>query len=122
MLRAGLRCAALWPYQDLVRRIDASLLTNETTAPADPFVNVRRIHTGRVRHAAVERMPLNPTAELWRQLLEAGFPFIKRELLRDNPADVLDIADWRDVVQAHMDNSIDAIERDLQRVLKNRSP
>ncbi|OJY71021.1 MAG: hypothetical protein BGP12_07540 [Rhodospirillales bacterium 70-18] len=121
LLRAGLRCAAIWPYQDVVGTIDAGLLSGDTAA-ADPFVNVRRIHASRIRHAAVERMPLNPTAELWRQLLELGFPFIKRELLRDNPAKVLDIADWRDVVRARFGADIGSIERDLQRVLSNRSP
>lgn len=121
LLRAGLRCAALWPYQDLVRGIDPGLLDGELSSPSDPYINVRRIHVSRIRHAVVERMPLNPTAELWRQLLEAGFPFIKRELLRDNPAKVVDIADWRDVVRERLGGDTTAIERDLQRVLKDRA-
>lgn len=121
LLGAGLRCAALWPYQDLVRRIDTSVLTSDDEAPVDPFIDARRIHTGRISHAAVERLPLNPTAELWRQLLQAGFPFIKRELLRDNPAKVLDIADWHNVVGEQPDARIEAIERDLQRVMKDRA-
>lgn len=41
--------------------------------------------------AVAPRLPrniarLNPTHHLWRQLIDAGFPFIKIELLRDNPA------------------------------------
>lgn len=37
----------------------------------------------------------NPTLDGWRILLDAGFPFIKRELLRDNPTLVPDLAAWR---------------------------
>jgi hypothetical protein len=121
LLGAGLRCAALWPYRDLVRRIDTSLLGKDDEDTTDPFVDVRRIHAGRVSHAVVARSPLNPTAELWRQLLQAGFPFIKRELLRDNPTKVLDISDWHDVVGAQPNVNVDAIERDLQRVMKDRA-
>jgi hypothetical protein len=121
LLAAGVRCAALWPYQDLVRRIDTSVLTNDSDAPLDPFADARRIHVSRTSHAAAARRPLNPTAELWRELLQAGFPFIKRELLRDNPANVQDIADWHSVVGGQPAGSIEAIERDLQRVMKGRS-
>ncbi len=28
---------------------------------------------------------VNPTHQLWLQLFKRGFPFIKKELLRDNP-------------------------------------
>jgi hypothetical protein len=116
-----LRCAALWPYRDLVRRIDMSVLTTDADAPNDPFSDARRIHASRISHAAAARAPLNPTAELWRELLQAGFPFIKRELLRDNPARVLDIADWYDIASATSSTGIEAIERDLQRVMKDRA-
>ncbi|HET8995412.1 MAG TPA: rhamnan synthesis F family protein [Acetobacteraceae bacterium] len=37
----------------------------------------------------------NPTLDGWRILLDAGFPFLKRELLRDNPTLVPDLAAWR---------------------------
>lgn len=37
----------------------------------------------------------NPTLGAWRVLLEAGFPFLKRELLRDNPTGVAGLEAWR---------------------------
>ena len=40
----------------------------------------------------------NPTLGAWRALLEAGFPFLKRELLRDNPTGVADLDAWRGLV------------------------
>ncbi|HVX99690.1 MAG TPA: rhamnan synthesis F family protein [Pseudorhodoplanes sp.] len=39
----------------------------------------------------------NPTHILWRQLIIAGFPYIKVELLRDNPGG-LDLSGWREMV------------------------
>jgi hypothetical protein len=120
LLSAGFSCAALWPYASLVDSVDASLLTDEDADP-DPVQNARRITAGRIRYSVTDRLPLNPTAELWRQLLQAGCPFIKRELLRENPAGVVDIADWRAVLRAQgMDGAV--IEQDLQRVLKNKVP
>jgi lipopolysaccharide biosynthesis protein len=62
------------------------------------------------------RNTVNPTHDLWRQLLNAGFPFIKRELVRDNPARIADAAEWRKVV-AGMDGArLAEIEQDLVRV------
>ena len=69
-----------------------------------------------------DRTPLNPTSDLWRQLLAARFPFIKRELLRDNPTRVPDVVEWRDVVAEIAETSLAPIERDLQRTLRNRTP
>jgi len=125
LLRAGFTCRAIWPYQDLVRDLDPDLLTDfKEGGPnlADPAVRVRQDHTRRVRGHVVDRTPLNPTSDLWRQLMAAGFPFIKRELLRDNPSRVPDVAEWRDVALAHHASDLAPIERDLQRTLKNKAP
>jgi hypothetical protein len=42
----------------------------------------------------------NPTLTIWRELLEQGFPFIKVQLLRDNPAEV-DLSEWRQAIENH---------------------
>lgn len=83
---------------------------------------MRRIHAHRIRHSVATRTPLNPTSDLWRQLIQAGFPFMKRELLRDNPSHVSDIIDWRDEVIARFGAVPEAIEHDLRRVMRNRVP
>jgi lipopolysaccharide biosynthesis protein len=88
LLRAGLRCRAVWPVTELPR--PDSLRQRQTDE-------------------------VNPTHELWRQLLDAGFPFIKRELVRDNPAHVPDIAEWRQVVQPLDGRELAEIEQDLRR-------
>ena len=130
MLRAGFTVRAIWPYEALIADIDASQLDERTdqdgkdTGPnkADPLVQVRRSHVHRLREAATSRSPLNPTSDLWRQLLLARFPFIKRELLRDNPTRVQDVAEWRSVAAQYAQASLTSIERDLQRTLRNRAP
>lgn len=45
-------------------------------------------------HAARKR---NPSLTIWRELIDAGFPFLKIQLLRDNPARA-DIRDWESVI------------------------
>ncbi len=63
---------------------------------------------------AGEPTDCNPMLECWRALAEAGLPFIKRELLRDNPLDAPDLAAWRDVVTRIAGPQMrQAIERDL---------
>ena len=125
LIRAGLRCAAIWPYADLIARVDPSLMmtANDREALAnDPSLAARKSHAGRIRHGAVARRPLNPTSDLWRQLLHAGYPFLKRQLLRENPTGVLDIADWRIEVRDNIGVEPDLIDADLKEVLRNRAP
>jgi Rhamnan synthesis protein F len=51
-------------------------------------------------HRLISRF--NPTHVLWRELIEThGVPFLKVELLRDNPASISDVGLWRDVVTQH---------------------
>lgn len=120
LIASGLRCAAIWSYQDVVRDVDTSLLEEDEFK--DPLFASRKIHANRIRQANVGRRPLNPTADLWRQMLRARFPFIKRELLLKNPSGIEDLVDWRDVVGEVFGTDIGFIERDLQRALRNRAP
>ena len=125
LLKAGFTCRAVWPYQSLIRDIDLALLDDKAEGGpnmSDPMNKARLKHVLRLREAVSERAPLNPTSDLWRQLLQARFPFIKRELLRDNPSRVPDVVEWRDVVAELSNANLAPIDRDLQRTLKNRTP
>ena len=125
LLKAGFLCRAIWPYKSLIADIDLDLLDDKKEdGPnfADPIVKARREHVLRLREAVAGRSPLNPTSDLWRQLLMARFPFIKRELLRDNPSKVPDVVEWRDVAAELSETSLGPIERDLQRTLRNQAP
>jgi lipopolysaccharide biosynthesis protein len=59
------------------------------------------------------RKPGNPTLNDWQALLDAGFPFLKRELLRDNPTGETDLDAWRPAVPAAY---VAEIEADLRRL------
>jgi hypothetical protein len=115
MLKAGLRCQPLWGYHDLLSQTPRALPPDEADAGIiDPIEQMRIKAIQRIRSAAASGVPLNPTCELWRQLLLAGCPFLKAELLRKNPTEVPDIADWRSVVAGLPGGDVSMIERDLQ--------
>jgi hypothetical protein len=115
LLSVGLRCRALWPYHEILGQTAAGVPSCGGDAEAsDPVTQMRLKAHRHIRDAAAKGMALNPTAELWRHLLLAGFPFLKVEMLRKNPAQIADIVDWRTVVSDLPDGDVAAIERDLQ--------
>ena len=129
MLKAGLRCRAIWKYEDLLSQVlsqkaldDIARAERLKSARADPLLLVRRLQINRIRDAVARRIALNPTADLWRQLLLSGFPFIKRELLRKNPAKVEDIGEWLTVVRSELSLDPEPVLSELRGGLKNRAP
>lgn len=128
MLKGGLRCAALWGYEDLLREASGTGLKtlveigDDEVLRDDPILVTRKIHVRRIRSGAANRVALNPTADLWRQLLLSGFPFIKRELLRDNPTRVADVGDWVEVLREQLAADPEPILRDLRLMLKGGAP
>ncbi len=123
LLDAGLRCKPLWPYIELVDQVLAETLDSEHEfAVQDPMVQMRAIASRRLRNAIAHRAPLNPTADLWRHLLQSGFPFLKVELLRKNPTGVPDVVDWRSIVANISCADLEIIELDLKKRVRNRSP
>jgi hypothetical protein len=128
MIKGGLHCEALWPYESLLRKVDtasfeALIKETETTAgKVDPILRNRKLQILRLRDAVARRVALNPTADLWRHLLLAGFPFIKRELLRDNPTFVEDVGDWVAIVREVVGADPEPILLDLRTMLKDQAP
>lgn len=128
MIKGGLQCAAIWQYQQLLELVDQAelekLITFEESdlGKLDPMHITRKLHVLRIRDAVARRVPVNPSADLWRQLLISGFPFIKRELLRDNPTQVEDVHDWVHVVRDVIGADAEPILQDLRMMLKNKAP
>ena len=128
MVKGGLRCGALWKYETLIKLVDRAELEKLILAEeselgrTDPIQITRKLQVLRIRDAVARRVALNPTSDLWRQLLLAGFPFIKRELLRDNPTKVEDVGDWVEIVRETLAADPDPILVDLRTMLKDRAP
>ena len=118
MQNAGFDCAALFPYQDLVTHIDP--VRRIANRGASPFIRLRLRHRHNLTLAIEGGHALNPTAELWRQLLRQGYPFLKRELLGLNPTGVPDSLDWQTEVAATSGADVRVIEEDLRRSVRGR--
>ncbi|HYP63124.1 MAG TPA: rhamnan synthesis F family protein, partial [Acidocella sp.] len=128
MMKGGLHCAALWPYEALVKLANRAELEKLIEAEEselgklDPVQVARKRQVLRIRDGKAKRVAQNPTSDLWRQLLISGFPFIKRELLRDNPTKVEDVGDWEEVVREELGADPDQILLDLRTMLKGSAP
>ncbi|MGK7869817.1 rhamnan synthesis F family protein [Falsiroseomonas sp. E2-1-a20] len=119
MLRAGIACAALWPYVDLIDQVRQDCGARRLFDDVD---EVRAAADQYILDAAKNREAMNPTANLWEKLLDNGFPFLKRELLRSNPSRVRDVARWRSAVRAIAPEEEDVVRRDLRLTMQKRSP
>ena len=62
---------------------------------------------------------ISPTHRAWRALMRAGCPFLKIQLLRDNPMRVPDLDDWETVVGEVSGYDLDLIRNHLARVKRN---
>jgi hypothetical protein len=143
LIDAGLRCKAIWPYDEMIKAlrraeaeranrdsmVDAGSASqmefkrgNNRRGPNNPFAQAGQRNSERLLRIAYRRVPLNPTADLWRVLIEQGFPFLKRELLRDNPSRVPDVAAWSSVIDEIYGCDVRVIISDLEKSLKNLAP
>lgn len=116
MLRAGLRCAALWPYTELIGEIVPGSISGDADG------DVREQQDRRIRGLHVKGRAMNPTTDLWRVLLQQGYPFLKRELLRENPSHVADVSEWRQVVRTVSTVDMADFELNLKRTAHDRAP
>jgi hypothetical protein len=119
MLRAGLTCDVLWPYLDLVDQVRRQV---EERDPEAEVEILRAASEARILAAANGRSAMNPTADLWAILLDNGFPFLKRELVRSNPSHVVDVAHWRTALRAIAPEEEAVVRRDLRLALRHRAP
>ncbi len=142
-IAAGLRCKAIWAYMDMIEGIANSIAESADAHPTaltrnslsvdiqpphkpnrqpNPFVDIQQSNSRRILDLALRQVPLNPTAHLWQFLLESGFPFIKRELLRYNPAQISGVTAWSPLVRQIDSQSHAMILSDLEKSVKNRAP
>lgn len=117
LVSAGIRCRAALPYRELLggflaHRQSAGGLADRQTATED--IDYRSM----VQHAALRGQPLNPSHFLWDEILRRGGPYLKRNLLRNNPTNNPFLRTWPALVGA-TDYDLRLIEQDLELVMKN---
>lgn len=119
MVRAGLRCGVLAPYQSLVADVADRIGT--VLAGSARLSEPHRRHLEAVERALHAGAPLNPTHYFWdRLILRWGCPFLKRDLLQRNPVGVPMVLRWREVVAETGPYDVGMIVRHLQETMRDR--
>ena len=121
LVRNGLRCRALFPYRVVATTMLAGLRRQAADEAFTPSARRQDFLDSLVR--AVEYgIPLNASHFFWDHLIvKMGCPFLKRVLLRENPARIPGLVAWQEVIQAATKYDTDLIARHLERSLRNRA-
>jgi len=121
LLRAGLRCRALFPYR-LAALTAAETVHREMTADSYALAEPRQRFATTLVTAVEAGRPLNASHYFWEHLISRmGCPFLKRELLRKNPARIPGLVRWEEVIQRTGKYDTDLIARHLERSARNRA-
>jgi lipopolysaccharide biosynthesis protein len=114
MRRRGHRVAALFGYDRLVAAMFADPEERRRLqAVYRRLENFEQLSTD-AAITALHRWPLNPTHHLWRVLATRfGYPFLKTELIRRNPAHLLGVTEWQTLVPVDSPCPLGVIEAHL---------
>lgn len=128
MKAGGIRCAAIFPNATLLDereldRLERIVDEDNLKRGQNPRLRAEAIHANRIlRYARRERNTLNPSVDLWRQLIRAGYPFLKRELLLRNPTKVTDVFEWQEVVSEALNADPHPLAEEIRRSLGSKLP
>jgi hypothetical protein len=128
LTRGGISPAALFPQSTLldeaeIERLKAVLKAGQAQKGANERLQAQAAHAQRIlRSARLGKQDLNPSIDLWRQLLCAGYPFVKRELLLANPSRVTDVFDWENVVSHRLHVDPNPLAEQIRLSLGDRLP
>src|SRR5215470_12548921 len=121
LLQAGLRCRALFPYR-IAATTAVEAMRGEMPADSRALAGPRQRFAATLVAAVEAGRPLNPSHYFWDPLISRmGCPFLKRELLRKNPARIPGLVHWQDVIQVTGKYDTDLIVRNLERSVRNRA-
>jgi len=82
-----------------------------------PVRSVAKMHGRRARMPAERLLHANPTHFFWETLIrDCGCPFIKKELLRDNPERLPGLQRWKHVVRSNLAYDPELIDGYLRRL------
>ena len=98
------------PKSEIIRNGEISLSANLREAG----LTCAALASDPPRGGVKRRIRSNPMQFLWRALIERdGVPFLKIELLRDNPAEIASLTDWPRIVRARSPVLFSLIQRYL---------
>jgi hypothetical protein len=128
MARGGARCAAIFPSASLldereIERLERVIDEDHVWHGQNSRVHAEAIHADHILRCT--RRPtnlLNPSVDLWRQLIQAGYPFLKRELLLRNPTRVADVFEWEEVVSEALNVDPQPLAEEIRRSLGPKLP
>jgi lipopolysaccharide biosynthesis protein len=111
LTRQKLRAAAMVPYWSVSRTV----LERLQGFAASEMPDHQKTHLKHTINLLVDGRALNPMHQFWDVMIEDyECPFIKRELLKYNPANVPMVSRWPDVIARACDYDISMIWRHLQ--------
>ena len=121
LVRSGLRCRALFPYRVAATTMLATL-GRQAADDAFPPSARRQDFLAALVKAVEYGIPLNSAHFFWDHLIvRMGCPFLKRVLLRENPARIPGLISWQEVIQSASKYDTDLIARHLERSLRGRA-
>lgn len=121
LVRGGLRCRALFPYRAAATTMLATL---RRQAAEEAFVpsERRQDFLAALVKAVDYGIPMNSSHFFWDHLIvKMGCPFLKRTLLRENPARIPGLVYWQEVIQSATKYDTDLIARHLELTLRHRA-
>ncbi len=119
MLRAGMRCRALFPYHQATAALLASV--KDGSLNPETLSSSARQHLDRMLEAIDRGQPLNPTHFFWDYLIAAGCPFLKRDLLAENPMQLPHVSHWLNLIETTTKYDTDLILRHQQATFRHRA-
>jgi lipopolysaccharide biosynthesis protein len=117
--KAGLSCAALFPYRDLVESF-ASEASEVLAMKKNRLTQAERNLIDSMLNLANAGAPMNPTHFFWDRLILDGFPFLKRDVLAVNPIGMSRLFEWERFVRSVSDYDTGLVDRHLRAILKHR--
>jgi hypothetical protein len=121
LIRDGLRCRALFPYREAATTLVDGLTKTRDGAESERRTTSQKQFLEKVVNAVERGVPMNPSHFLWAHQIAMGCPFLKRELLRDNPARIPGVIHWETLIRSASDYDTDLVARHLELSVRRRA-
>lgn len=121
MVEGGLHCTALYPQRAAAAAFIAAMRCGELLARED-LADDYRTYVEKLYRAVQRGDPINATHFLWDYLIDPlGCPFVKRELLAQNPSRIPGVDKWPELIGRSTSYDTDLILRHLRAGARDRA-